>query len=222
MASRSHENEDLHKRYMAARGCSLRTAQRHSATEHPEWQAWRHQDHLAIVTGTKKKSSPGNDMAAPSDAGRALRRIEAPPALLTPEGERSPEEHVEVLMYNALLDTNEQAASTDTIITLGAYRTLAQVLPKYLAAKRAREQAEERARKVVPIEDFHLTTVLVRRMATVYEGIEELASRLNPSDPNLARQVLSDWRARSVVPAVQAVIDDCDKHRLAPPASLAA
>jgi hypothetical protein len=116
------------------------------------------------------------------------------------------------MLYDALNATNAMAikADADEIVILTAYRVLAQLQPKYNAAKLARERREERDRKVVPIEEFHLNRVLIQRVATIYEALPELSSRLNPQDPALARSTIEDWFTRSVQPAIQTVIEDCE------------
>jgi len=198
-------------------GKSLRTAQRHSRDQHPEWVAWYEAEAKAAVLGhpvaaqknSKTQSArPGQSDGPPDDLPPQ------PPAFHRPAHLRTVAEHVECLLYHAVLTTSRQGLDQDVMISNGSHRTLSSLLPRFLAAKRAREQDEERNRKVVPIDEFYEITAMVQRVATVYDGILELAARLNPSDPALARQVLSDWQQRQVQPKIEEIAATCQQKAL--------
>lgn len=200
--ARTHVNEEAHRRFAEAKGVSLRTAQRHSGKPSKEWIEFIQADHHKLIVGDEKKIPR---LPAKSDLPPA------PPSVNKERSAMTPEEWAEVEVYNLFRHYSNLAQTTESALDSSAYaRHTAELFPKWLQARGARQKAEERARKVVPIGEFYTFKSIVARVAGLVQSIPELAHRLNPASPGLARDVLLAWQQQTFNPAVEAVARECD------------
>lgn len=206
---RGHDLEEAHRRFVAARKCSMRTAQRHSKARTPEWIEFCEVGAGAVAVTV---ANPGGQV------GGGCGEVELPPApesVNKPVSEMTPEEWAEAETWKLLRKNAQTAAdSRDAMEKSAAMRHHAELLTRWQAARRGRQAAEERDRKVVRIEEFYAVKSVVARVAGLIAALPELAPMLNRADPGEARQGLLSWLENQFNPAVRSVEVECE-HRLA-------
>ena len=195
--------EDAHRRFAAAHHCSLRTAQRNSKSRSEKWLAFLEQ---GVSGGAVVKGESGG--------GSAVVLPEAPESVDKPVSAMTPEEWAEAETWK-LLRANAQRAQTvaDAMERSAAMRHHAELLTRWHSARRARQMSEERARKVVPVEEFYLVKAIVALIAGLIASVVELAPMLNRGNPSEARQGLQAWLDNQFNPAVATLEAECN-HRL--------
>ena len=203
MSSRGHELEEAHRRFSSVHHCSLRTAQRNSKQRSEKWLKFLEGNVSTPVLKTTEQV-PGVPVELPP----------APASVDKPVSELTPEEWAEAETWK-LLRTNAQRAQTvaDPLERSAAMRHHAELLTRWHSARRARQAAEERARKVVPVEEFDLVKAIVAQIAGLISSVVELAPMLNRGNPSEARQGLQAWLDNQFNPAVANLEAECN-HRL--------
>lgn len=201
-AARGHELEELHRRFAAVNRCSMRTAQRNSKAKSAKWLEFLEAGGSVVAAASPP---PPMELVLPP----APKCVDKDPLMMTPE------EWLEVETWE-LLRTNAQTAktSTDMLERSAAMRHHAELGQKWLMARRARQAAEERANRVVPVEEFYLVKALVAQIAGMISSVLELAPMLNRNDPGEARRGLEAWLQNQFNPLVTQLESECD-NRLA-------
>lgn len=203
MSTRGHELEEAHRRFAALHSCSLRTAQRNSKQRSGKWLEFLEKGVVMTVGKTSEDRGAAEEVVLPP----------APESVNKAVGEMTPEEWAEAETWK-LLRANAQRAQTcvDPLERSAAMRHHAELIGKWQGARRHRQLSEERARKVVPIEEFYLVKGIVARVAGLIAALPELAPMLNRANPMEARQGLMTWLENQFNPAVKNVEAECNQR----------
>lgn len=200
---------DLRKAYAEAAGCSLRTAQRHSESNHPDWQKFIG---ATAAAGAARKASTGEMTVAETEALGAVSPFkpeEMPDFYDVPDADLHPVQRLEKEAWQLHSRTfnawKEMAANpTDAALAIVYARELPKLRKSFDEARREREAWEVEQRIVVTLPEFQaFQSKFLTPLAELLKGIPmEVASSVNPDNPAFARQQLRDWLRDKAEPRI--------------------
>lgn len=220
----SHALEDQHKIYADAEGCSTRTAQRHSRSNHPRWvEFWRDRGissaqrdkdaSLAPAPGVKAPGVP----APPSAPGMPLPSFDPPTppdAMRKAHADRTHEESVlctQFMIYAKL--AQDFTDTTDPILRASLARAIPEAMKAFRDAAKACQSAQTAARVLVPIAEFNECAADLSHVSAILNTMDlEIADKANPADPATARSAIKRWLTERFNPMLDAIIAGFTAH----------
>lgn len=172
------DQAELVKDFAVARGLKVRAAQVHRKNQSPEWTEF-------CQTRAARKEPTGEESGPPA-------------ALEKPDEAKTPEDIMEssaFLSWKAIEREKRLAIQSrdPNVVALCKAEQLAQ--KSFRDAKRAREQADVAARRLVPLAEVNeLRRRFVEPLANLVRNMPaEIGPKANSFDPNFAIQVCEQW-----------------------------
>jgi hypothetical protein len=204
------EYSDLRQAYAAASGVTLRTAQRHQRSNHPDWQRF-----IGVTAGQAvKRGAIEKADAAALAAVSPHRPEEAPGFYQEDERELAPPQINEKRAWEIHDRTfrawREQLDSIkgEPVVALVYAKELPKLREDYEKARAARERWEIEQRRLIPLHEF--TEFVGQFLVPLAELLRNLPVELpvivNPQDPNTARNRILDWLRTKAEPQIEAML----------------
>jgi hypothetical protein len=228
----------LVKAYARATGRNIRTAQRHAASAHPDFQRYTQGQACDAVTRGDAPATPVQVAAA-----TVLSPVRPPPppsVVLKSDAHLSEPERVlkaTYLMWDTHFEAWQQclrgaiiAATENTPeVTIPADHGMAmahaalcvKLRADYKKALQDHSQWEIETRRVIPINEFAgLSAEFVAPLGNLMGNMPaELAASVNPQNPTHAFKAMSDWLKDRAQPVISGFITRLEEYVAAPPAA---
>lgn len=203
--------------YAETAGISLRTAQRHAKSSHPDYQRFIG---ATAAEGVKRKSVEGSMRTEEAAALATVSPMVPSEMLLFFERPDEDLNDVELQVKQSWrLHSETFRLWTQQLHTPGGEMSafvLARELPKlrenYLRARKDWEDWQVRQRLTITRGEFEsFVGAFLLPLSALLKGIPtELATLVNPGDPNFAREQLVGWQRNRAAPQIAAMLDGID------------
>jgi hypothetical protein len=191
------EYSDLRQAYAAASGVTLRTAQRHQRSNHPDWQRF-----IGVTAGQAVKRGAIEKADAAALAAVSPHRPEEEPRFYeVDEKDLAPAQINEKRAWEIHRRTFEEwrrqleGVHGEPIIALAFAKELPRLREDYEKARAARERWEIEQRRLIPSHEFErFVGQFLIPLAELLKNLPvELPVMMNPDNPSYARERVLEW-----------------------------
>jgi hypothetical protein len=210
------EYSKLRRAYAAAAGVTIKTAQRHSGKNHPDWirfMGGRASDAVKELEKTGAMDAVGVTALA---AVSPFRPAGAPEFVEDDEAGLSHPQKAELRAWKVHEETFRQwqhelrqGVNCNAIIATGIARELPKLHEAYVKAKVEREKWEIETRRLIPVHEFEsFVGQFLLPLADLLRNLPvELPLIANPENPGLARERIIDWLRSKAEPQIAGMLE---------------
>ena len=209
------EYSDLRQAYAAASGVTLRTAQRHQRSNHPDWQRF-----IGVTAGQAVKRGVVEKAEAVALAAVSPHRPEEAPGFYQEdERELAPPQINEKRAWEIHDRTfrawREQLDSIkgEPVVALVYAKELPKLREDYEKARAARERWEIEQRRLIPSHEFErFVGQFLIPLAELLKNLPvELPVMMNPDNPAYARERVLEWLRGKAEPQISEMLRGADE-----------
>lgn len=207
---------ELRRAYAAAAGVTIKTAQRHSGKNHPDWLRFmggRASDAVKALEKTGVMDLAGVTALATVSPFRPEGR---PPFADADEAGLSQPQIAELRAWSIYEETYSQwkdllgsGIQGNPVIATGIARELPKLREDYVKAKAEREKWEIENRRLIPVHEFEaFMGQFLLPLAELLRNLPvELPLIANPADPALARTRIIEWLRSKAEPQIAGMLE---------------